>query len=561
MKGLGISRLGIGLVRAGELRGVVGAMLRLVSAQVSIAVFLLLASSVSAQGATVTLPAGARVEYRFDYAGNGSTIRVGFKSPGATNVMMSVYNPGQVVLLQRGEQPQPVGRGSSSRDYELFWQGSPKEGGTYRVVIENRNNFAIKFQLDVLGDGITSVAQLGFTMLQSPTNVVSEGGRSFLVVNLPQNVGLDLLRLPIPPKPEICTKANQMPSVISQSIKLCPGEIYPPLRIVGNNIALFVDDLRTSMVTSKGRQFAVTAEGSNIWIDGLWINAQTDPQDLGAWLCLYDDCQFQTQKGAVMLHGSTRYGGGILLKASNSTVRGVTVKGGTIGIATTGGRNNYILDNELNDLNGWGSFNVSSVGTYFVNNQLHRNNHPCTTPDGQKYPSGCETAGWVCIGCAGNQIISNKCELSGNCFYMSGERGLASNDNRFIANYCAGASANCFEITFSLNNLLVNNVSTLEPKTNTPCKYPYWVGGSITQFQNNRWECSISADDAFQQSRDSTVVGTMITNLDAFGKVAIAPAPQVTTVPTGSPMSARTSNQRGPTMMRFPRGDTVELTE
>jgi len=53
----------------------------------------------------------------------------------------------------------------------------------------------------------------------------------------------------------------------------------------------------------------------------------------------------------------------------------------------------------------------------------------------------------------------------------------------------------------------------------------------------------------------------MITNLDAFGKVAIAPAPQVTTVPTGSPMSARTSNQRGPTMMRFPRGDLVELTE
>lgn len=523
--------------------------------------FLFFAASAHAQGATASLPAGARVEYRFDYAGNGTTVRVGFKSPGATNVTMSVYNPGQVAQLQRGEQPQPVGRGSASRDYELYWQSSSREGGAWRVIVENRNNFAIKFQLDVLGEGVTTVAQIGFTFLQSPTNVASEGGKSYLIVNLPANVGLDPLRLLIPPKPEICTKASQMPPVISQSIKLCPGDVYPPLRIVGSNIALFVDDLRTSMVTSKGRQFAVTAEGSNIWIDGLWINAQTDPQDLGAWLCLYDECQFQTQKGVVTLRGSTRYGGGILLKASNSTVRGVTVRGGTIGIATTDGRNNYILDNELNDMNGWGSFNVGSVGTYFVNNQLHRNNHACTTPDGQKYPSGCETAGWVCIGCAGNQIISNKCELSGNCFYMSGERGLASNDNRFIANYCAGASANCFEITFSLNNVLVNNISTLEPKTNTPCKYPYWVGGSVTSFQNNRWECQISADDAFHQSRDSTVVGTMITNLDAFGKVPIVPAPQVTTVPTGSPMSARTSTQRGPTMMRFPRGDAVELTE
>jgi hypothetical protein len=523
-------------------------------------VVLFLATSASAQGAQVNLPGGAKVEYRFDFTGNG-TVRVGFKSPGATNVVMSVYNPAQVAQLQRGEQPTPIGRGSPTRDYELYWQGSPREGGTYRVVIENRNNYTIKFQLDVLGEGVLTVAQIGFTMLQSPTNVISEGGRSYLVVDFPKTLGVDPLRLQIPPKPETCTKPNQMPAVISKSIKLCSGEIYPPLKIVGNNIALFGDEIRTSIVTSNGRQFAVTAEGSNIWIDGLTIFARADPQDVGAWLCLYDECQFQTSKGMVTLRGSTRYGGGILLRATNSVVNGVTVRGGTIGIATVSGRNNYILNNELNDLNGWGSFNVSSVASYFVNNQLHRNNHACTTPDGQKYESGCETAGWVCIGCAGNHIISNKCELSGNCFYISGERGIASNENRFLGNYCAGASANCFEITFSLNNLLANNVATIEPKTNTPCKYPFWVGGSTVFFQNNRWECQISADDAFNQSRDSTVVGTMITNLDAFGKVPIVPAPQVTSVPTVSPITGRMSATRAPLMMRFPRGDVLELTE
>ncbi|GEM_PF-727976 len=523
-------------------------------------VVLFLAASASAQGAMVNLAGGAKVEYRFDYNGSG-LIRIGFKSPGATNVVMSVYSPAQVAQLQRGEQPAPMGRGSPTRDYELYWQGSPREGGTYRVIIENRNNYAIKFQLDVLGEGVTSVAQIGFALLQSPTNVISEGGRSFLVIDFPKALGLEPLRLQIPPKPEMCTKPNQMPPVITQSVKLCHGEVYPPLKIVGNNIALFGDELRTAVVTSNGRQFAITAEGSNLWIDGVVIQARADPQDVNAWLCLYDECQFQTSKGIVTLRGSTRYGGGILLRATNSTVRNVTVRGGSIGIATVDGRNNYILDNELNGLNAWGSFNVGSVASYFVNNQLHRNNHGCATPDGRRFLSGCETAGWVCIGCAGNHIISNKCELSGNCFYMSGERGLASNENRFLANYCAGASANCFEITFSLNNLLANNVATIEPKTNTPCKYPFWIGGSTVFFQNNRWECQISADEAFNQSRDSTVVGTMITNLDAFGKVPIVPAPQVTSVPTVSPITGRMGATRAPLMLRFPRGDVVELTE
>lgn len=523
-------------------------------------VILFLATSASAQGAQVTLPGGAKVEYRFDFTGNG-TVRVGFKSPGATNVVMSVYNPAQVAQLQRGEQPQPIGRGSPSRDYELFWQGSPREGGTYRVVIENRNNFAINFRLDVSGEGVTSVAQIGYALLQSPTNVIAEGGKSYLVIDFPKNLGLDPLRLQIPPKPEMCTRPNQIPPVITQSIKLCHGETYPPLKIVGKNIALFGDELRTAVVTSSGRQFAITAEGSNIWIDGVVINARADPQDVNAWMCLYDECQFQTSRGIVTLRGGIRYGGGILLRATDSTVRNVTVRGGTIGIATVDGRNNYILDNELNGLNAWGSFNVNSVASYFVNNQLHRNNHGCTTPDGRKFLSGCETAGWVCISCAGNHIISNKCELSGNCYYMSGERGLASNENRFLGNYCAGASDNCFEITFSLNNLLANNIATIEPKTNTPCKYPFWVGGSTVFFQNNRWECRISADDAFNQSRDSTVVGTMITNLDAFGRVPIAPAPQVTSVPTVSPITGRVSATRTPLMLRFPRGDVLELVE
>ena len=96
-----------------------------------------------------------------------------------------------------------------------------------------------------------------------------------------------------------------------------------------------------------------------------------------------------------------------------------------------------------------GHFNIKSGGSYFVANEWSRVNHGCTLPDGYKLLHGCETAGWVCLGCSGNLIARNQCTASANCYYMSGERGLASNNNRFLSNYCAAATDNCFELTFS----------------------------------------------------------------------------------------------------------------
>lgn len=365
------------------------------------------------------------------------------------------------------------------------------------------------------------------------TSLLSENGQTILSVNLPPSAGATALRLVMPNKPTACTHAKQIPAVIAQSIKLCPNEIYPPLRLVGNNLALYADDARTAIVTSVSRQFAVTIEGSNNWVEGVTIQAHADPKDPGAWLCLYDECLFPTRPLTTTLRGGIRYGGGILLKGSNSTIHGVTVRGGTIGVATVDGRVNKVIDNQLSDL-GWGSFNVNSVGSYFVGNVLNRDNHGCTTPDGKKFLSGCETSGWVCLGCTANVIVSNHCELSANCFYMSGERGLASNDNKFIANYCAGATDNCFEITFAHGNILQDNIGTVDPKTDKPCKYPFWIGGSIVYFQNNTWQCSVSADDAFNQARDSTIVATNIINtesafsIDTAGYLPIALAPTVT---------------------------------
>jgi hypothetical protein len=180
-------------------------------------------------------------------------------------------------------------------------------------------------------------------------------------------------------------------------------------------------------------------------------------------------------------------------------------------------------------------FNMKSADSFFANNEWSRVNHGCTTPDGNKFSHGCETAGWVCLACANNLVSQNQCAGSANCYYMSGERGLASNNNRFVANYCAAATDNCFELTFSHDNTFQDNVSTVDPKTGQGCKYPFWVGGSTVYFKNNRWECDISADKAYDDARNSTTAPTNIMDLDVFVPPPTAAPPLSAANPASTP--------------------------
>ncbi len=501
---------------------------------------LLVAQGVRADTPTVTLLAGAKIDYRFDYRGDGSQIRVAIDDTDASALELGVYTPAQVDALRRGETVTPVGRGMPSKEHALFWAGGFRVPGVYHAIVTNRSANALTFRIDIGGDSVSGAAQV-YAVATPPANTIStQGTQKVLTVALPPSVGANL-KLTLPAEPGACTHNNKLPAVINASTKLCPNEIYPPLRISGNNIGLFTDAARTAIVTSAGRQYAITVEGNSNWIEGVVVQARADTKDLGAWLCLYDECLFPTRPVTTTVRGGTGYGGGILLRGSNSTVHGVTVKGGTIGVATVDGRNNFIIDNQLSDLNGWGSYNVNSVATYYVGNTLDRDNHGCTMPDGRKLLHGCETAGWVCLNCQANWIVRNHCELSGNCYYMSGERGLASNDNRLVANYCAGATDNCFEITFGQRNVLQDNVSTVEPDTDAPCKYPFWIGGSVVYFKGNSWECSVDADDAFSEARDSTIVATNIININEYA------------YPPGMPTLARGAGSATPVPTTAPR--------
>lgn len=486
------------------------------------------AIAVFAQAPVSTVQGNRRVEYRFDYKIENSTITLIAAQTDIVNLAISIYTAEQIEALRRGENVTPTGRATRLRDDTLQWSGRFGFKGVIYVIVENRAPNAITYRLSVTGEGVSGFARLAPFSIGDAAQVAAQNGKKVLKITLPPGAITTTLTLPFPADPINCTPPSQIPNPIRRSLRLCPGQTYPPLNLLGDNIALFGDN---ATVTSNGRQFAITLEGANNWVEGVTIQARADPRDLNAWMCLYDECLFATRPQTTTLRGGIQYGGGILLKGSNTTIHGVTVRGGTIGIATLNGRNNYLVDNHLSDLNGWGSYNWASRESYFIGNTLNRNNHGCTTPDGRKFLTGCETAGWVCLGCTMNVIANNYCELSGNCFYMSGERNLASNNNNFLSNFCAGASDNCFEITFSFGNFLRDNIATYEPKSDKACKYPFWIGGSVVYFANNTWECANSEDTSFNQSRDSTTVATNIIRMDNY--LGIINAPQINVTPEG----------------------------
>ncbi len=474
-----------------------------------------IASPARAQQETeITLLPGQEHIWRFEYKGDKTEITVVAEAP--EGVELGVYEP---------DAAEPVGRGTR-RGNELIWVGKFRAPGVYRAIVTNNTSGPILYSLVVLGESVSGVGRIVASAPPQNANVSTQGGRLNLNVNLP--TGNRKLTSPI--VPAHCTPANALPPIINASVKLCPNEIYPPMHLVGNGIGLFGDDARSAVINGGGRQFVVVMEGTGNWIDGVVIQSAPDERDAGAFLCQYDECIFPTQPEPTKIQGGLAYGGGILLRGANNVVHDTTVRGGTIGVASVDGYNNFLVGNNLSDLNGWGNFNIRSRNSVFAGNTFNRDDHPCTTPDGRKFENGCETAGWVCLQCEQNLIANNHCEYSGNCYYLSGERGLASNNNRFIGNYCAASPNNCFEFTFSQGNTLQDNIATAHPQTGAACKYPFWIGGSTVYFGKNEWGCSIGPEIAIEHAIASTNVPTIARALGSHDLPFVTnaqPTPQV----------------------------------
>ncbi len=332
-----------------------------------------------------------------------------------------------------------------------------------------------------------------------PTEVVAPGRT--VSVDMPATLGLAALAVEVPSEPQNCTPAESMPAVVERSVKLCPGQNYRPFVVRGENIGVFGD--KSSVIRSEGRGYAITAEGSRVYIQNVMIRGTAAPGDTNNFLCLYPDCGGNP--------GGAAYGGGIRVLASDTTIMDSDIAGGVAGIAAERVKNLRLVNNRLDDSSGWGSYNFAVENSFFVGNTFSRDNRSCTTDSGF-FPTGCESSGWLCIACFGNIITKNFCVNSGNCYYMNGEGNLNSNRNRFHQNECRAAPHNCFEVTFALDNEFVENIARDDPESGTPCKYPFWVGGSQVVFARNSWNCEHSPETSIAHATASTHVPTNVIN-------------------------------------------------
>lgn len=321
-----------------------------------------------------------------------------------------------------------------------------------------------------------------------------------LAYDLPATLQLNALALQIPSEPTDCTPANQMPEVVNESIKLCAGQEYRPFTLRGEDIGVFGD--KSAVIRAQRRSFAIVAEGARLFIQNVLIRATTDASDAAILLCLYPEC-----RGRI---GGIAYGGGILVRAADTTIIDSDIAGGVAGVAAERVRGLKLLNNRLDNATGWGSYNFAVQDSIFAGNSLSYANRSCTTPDGGYLPTGCESAGWLCIACQKNIIARNTCTNSGDCFYMNGEGNLASHENRFHQNECRAAPHNCYEVTFANANEFVENIARDDPATGAQCKYPFWVGGSRVIFSRNNWNCTHSPEQSLADAMNSTHVPTVI---------------------------------------------------
>ncbi len=322
-----------------------------------------------------------------------------------------------------------------------------------------------------------------------------------LSIDLPATLNRGALTFEIPNEPSECTPADAMPDVVDRSIKLCAGQNYRPFLVRGEGIGVFGD--KSSVIRSEGRGYGIIAEGARLFIQNVFIRGTTEASDANILLCLYPDCRGK--------RGGVAYGGGILVRAQETTIMDSDIAGGVAGIAAERVSGLILLNNRLDDSSGWGSYNFAVDSSFFVGNTFSRNNRACNT-EGGYFPTGCESAGWLCIACQQNIIAKNFCVNSGDCFYMNGEGNLASNNNRFHQNECRASPHNCYEVTFAVGNEFVENIARDDPETGAACKYPFWVGGSHVVFARNVWQCSMNPEISIAHATASTHIPTRVEN-------------------------------------------------
>jgi TolB protein len=126
----------------------------------------------------VPLAAGEHAWYAFDYAGDGSEIRVNLQAVPADSIDFVVWTPLQIENWGESRHLEPIGCGADDPFVEggLTWSGSFPDAGRYYVAVDQADGFAQEswYLLEIEGQSVTFSAPVAQEATSATTSVATE---------------------------------------------------------------------------------------------------------------------------------------------------------------------------------------------------------------------------------------------------------------------------------------------------------------------------------------------------------------------------------------------------
>lgn len=108
-------------------------------------------------GATVTASPNSQTWYKFQESGNSKLVDAYLDANHVDGIFFRVYTPDSIAQWIAQNGLHAVGVSSPSPAHDQTWLGRFTFEGTYYLVVENSTPYPVDYQLNVKGDGVTTV--------------------------------------------------------------------------------------------------------------------------------------------------------------------------------------------------------------------------------------------------------------------------------------------------------------------------------------------------------------------------------------------------------------------
>lgn len=199
-------------------------------------------------------------------------------------------------------------------------------------------------------------------------------------------------------------------------------------------------------------------------------------------------------------------GGGILAtNISSSTISQNTATDQNVGINLYNSTNNIVTGNNVANNTVWGVRLSQSSNNTVSSNQAHHTGFTC---------GECDSAGILLVNSShANTISNNNLTYSGDGFFIGNENGTPSNGNTVTGNDGSFSPHNCFEATFSSENVFKDN-------TANNCNYGFWLGFSHSTTVSGNTISNNKIDGInWESGRASTITGNTINSNGNIGLI------------------------------------------